>query len=228
MSYYCQINFKKMKPDEIIPFFQTLKAETVKALDKIAEAEFHCVPFFRNSLSLPDTFRDLNPQDIDNAQNWAINSVFKFRYFYDTEFELLGVYGVPDAVKPLFDKTVEFQNSCDQDYEREHWEGVGEFERIFDKWATANDAVTKEKYAAYCNESFDDAYGGEKQAKKLQYWRRSFAYKEIWKRYENTLYDDERAIYLSLFSNDDFLSARAFIIRCFEHAKEWLKEFEDG
>lgn len=37
------------------------------------------------------------------------------------------------------------------------------------------------------------------KSEQLMYWRKSFAYREIWGRYEREIFDDDNAIYFSLF-----------------------------
>lgn len=163
----------------------------------------------------------INEPDVFNtSSNWACN-LFTFRYFYDTEYHLLGVFGVPNAVKDLFDASIEFQNSCDQDYEASHWRGVKEFEEIYEKWITKDVDEIKEIYnEKYSPFNFDKEYPDPIDASEyLAYLRKSFAYEEIWERYQGELYNDEDAIYFSCFSANNLAVLYKFLSHCFTYAK---------
>lgn len=179
------------------------------------------------SFDLPEKCSDsmINEPDVFNtSSNWACN-LFTFRYFYDTEYHLLGVFGVPNAVKDLFDASIEFQNSCDQDYEASHWRGVKEFEEIYEKWITKDVDEIKEIYnEKYSPFNFDKEYPDPIDASEyLAYLRKSFAYEEIWERYQGELYNDEDAIYFSCFSANNLAVLYKFLSHCFTYAK-WLKK----
>lgn len=225
MSYWCEINFKKMEEKDIIPFLRSLKKRLVFDFSKIAKDNYVYCPFVKKHLfDLPEKYSDLvikEESDVFNASyNWACNS-FTFRYFYDTEYHLLGVFGVPNAVKDLFDASIEFQDSCDQDYEAPHWHGVKEFEEIYGKWITKDVGEIKEIYnEKYSPFNFDKEHPDPIDASKhLAYWRKSFAYEEIWKRYQGELYNDEDAIYFSCFPANDLTVLYKFLSRCFTYAK---------
>lgn len=162
MSYWCEINFKKMEEKDIIPFLRSLKKRLYFDFSEIAKDNYVYCPFVKKHLfDLPEKCSDsmINEPDVFNASsNWACN-LFTFRYFYDTEYHLLGVFGVPNAVKDLFDASIEFQNSCDQDYEASHWRGVKEFEEIYEKWITKDVDEIKEIYnEKYSPFNFDKEY----------------------------------------------------------------------
>lgn len=225
MSYWCEINFKKMEEKDIIPFLRSLKKRLVFDFSEIAKDNYVYCPFVKKHLfDLPEKYSDLvikEESDVFNASyNWACN-LFAFRYFYDTEYHLLGVFGVPNAVKDLFDASIEFQDSCDQDYEASHWHGVKEFEEIYGKWITKDVGEIKEIYNEKYNPfNFDKEYPDPIDASKhLAYWRKSSAYEEIWKRYQGELYNDEDAIYFSCFSANDLTVLYKFLSRCFTYAK---------
>ena len=78
-------------------------------------------------------YKELTVDETDLDREWFCR-VFTHRFFYDDEFGLLGIYGVPTVSRKLFDKTVYFQNSCDQDYDFKDWEGIPEFENIYNKF----------------------------------------------------------------------------------------------
>lgn len=128
---------------------------------------------------------------------------------------------VPTTVKDLFDASIEFQNSGDQDYEASHWYGVKEFEEIYGKWITKDVGEIKEIYnEKYSPFNFDKEYPDPIDAnEQLAYWRKSFAYEEIWKRYQGELYNDEDAIYFSCFSANNLAVLYKFLSHCFTYAK---------
>lgn len=231
MSYWCEINFKKMEEKDIIPFFRRLKKRLVFDSSEIAKDNYIYCPFVKKHyLDLPQKCSDLfikEPDVFSESDDWARN-LFTYRYFYDTEYHLLGVFGVPNAVKDLFDASIEFQDSCDQDYEASHWHGVKEFEKIYEQWITKDvDEIKKiynEKYEPFI---FDEEYPDPiKASKQLAYYKKSFAYEEIWKRYEDALYNDEDAIYFSCFLGCNTFSYK-FLARCFEAAKMAEEEYKE-
>lgn len=97
---------------------------------------------------------------------------------------------MPDALRYLFDGTVYFQNSCDQDYAREEYNHVQKFEEIYDNWMKKS---TEEIYKL-CKKDVEEWNKDEEM-----YYRRTYAYDEISTRYEDELYNDEKALYFSLF-----------------------------
>lgn len=224
MSYWCEINFKKMEEKDIIPFLRSLKKRLVFDFSEIANDNYVYCPFVKKHLfDLPENCSDLmiNERDLFNtSSNWAC-SLFTFRYFYDTEYHLLGVFGVPNVVKDLFDTSIEFQDSSDQDYEASHWYGVKEFEEIYGKWITKDVDEIKEIYnEKYSPSDFDKEYPDVIDASKhLAYLRKSFAYEEIWKRYQGELYNDEDAIYFSCFLVNELSVLHKFLSSCFIYAK---------
>jgi hypothetical protein len=139
---------------------------------------------------------------------------------------------VHSSVQGIFDGTVSFQNSCDQDYERSHWAGIKAFEDIFDKWAAKSDAEMLKWYKEEYNCSlYDDLdrhatpeEAAEEFAQRLDYARRSAAYKEIWGHYESTLYHDEDALYISLYGSYEIAPVTGFIKACHDAQVDWRDE----
>ena len=230
MSYSCYISFKKMNEKDIIPFFKNFKKTTTERLEAIAQKNHNYVPYLRNGLQTPPPFKEITHEQLTEAKYWARACMFQYKYFYDTKNKLLCVFGVPDCMQDLFDKTVYFQNSCDQDYERKEWEGVEAFEKIFDKWHTYSDTYVKRRYKQEYLCSFDKEYRHcptEKQKEKLDYHRRSFAYDEIWAQLSNALYCDEEAIFLSLYGGYEIAEMTAFVKYCHEANVAWHKKMEE-
>lgn len=255
MSYYCEISFKHIPREEVDDFLRVFKRETTAHITDIAKDNFNYVPYIRHSdfaeVSKPMTreewralpeeqrkalfprdFRNVDAQTIDNARYWARSCVFHHKYCYDKERQLLGVFGVHPSVQGIFDGTVSFQNSCDQDYERVHWEGIPAFEAIFDKWQGKSEAEMLKWYKQeYGTSLYDDlermatpAEAAEQFAYKLAYARRSAAYKEIWDNYESTLYNDEDALYISLYGSYEIAPVTGFIKACHDAQVDWRDE----
>lgn len=218
MSYYCQINFKQISGDKVYSFLQGFKKEVMEHLKEIAEDNFAFSPIFKAQPLLAEEFK-VTKKLLDETRSWAINSVFRYRFFYDEKLQLLGVYSVHKPIQNLFDCTVDFQNSCDQDYEFETWKGVRYFEEVAEKWKNVSDEQMKETFKEKREEEWDPKF-----CSNLDYYRRSFAYEEIWKNFEDTLYDDDSVVHLSLFGFYDFQPPRSFSHFVKEKVKEWVEE----
>lgn len=227
MSYNAQISFKSINDlKDIFPFLSRFKQVTIENLDKIAEDEFIFCPISRDyNFTLKSTYREFKYKEneiIVRSEAW-FDRLFKYRWFYNSTFNLLGIYGVPESVENIFDGTCYFQNSCDQDYERIEWGNIEVFEKIYDKWQNVSDEVIinymKEK--GYT----DDEIKSDLNYIDLNYYRRTAAYDEIWEPISNTLFDDDSITYLSIFGSWDIKYKEVFLKDCFEKAEKFfLKE----
>lgn len=177
-------------------------------------------------------FSDLLSEDrleLSECLNWA-KDCSRFKYFYDSEFKLFGVVSVPKCLKELFDTSIAFQNSCDQDYEQKVWSGIKEFENIYTKWITKDvdeviDSYNLEDDFCDFNADYPDPI---KRSEKLMYWRKTFAYREIWGRYKQETFNDDNAIYLSLFGGYESSQLYKFLKLCFAEAQTELMEFQNN
>lgn len=231
MSYYCEISFKKIEPAEIIQFFKNIKKVCGERIEEIAKTEYSYCPYIQRDLDVPNNFSAITLDKRQEAMDWANNSIFKFKYFYDAELKLLGVFGVTNVLKNLFDKTVVFQNSTDQDYEMQEWEGIECFENIFDKYTNMSDDQVKIEYKRFNNDDFDKDYeeyanSPEKIKEKLDYVRRSLCYKEIWSRYEDYLWKPENSIYFAIYGYEERAVLMRLVKACHEKQVQWQEEFE--
>ena len=229
MSYGCQISFKKIPAAEVYEFLQKFKAENIAHLGDIAEDNYVFSPISRNTSIVEDDFEPSLELKI-KTEEWAKENIFKFRWFYNKDLQLLGVYGVYDSVQHLFDKTVYFQNSCDQNYDRSNWEGIKLFEEIFDKWMDMSDEEVEKEYQKR------DPVGYEWSKKyneeiDFEYEKKTYAYEEIWNYFESTLYDDSSVVHLSLFGKYDFTPIDNFcsfiIEKIKEESKKWKEKSEE-
>lgn len=259
MSYSCFISFKKMNPAEMLTFFKQLKEHMSSHLPEVAAANHGYCPYIRQKeLSdvsgtmqraewdalTPEQKKDLFPRDFRNvdldqrseARDWAMNHVFKYGVFFDEQRGLLGVFSLPDAAHELFDGTVYFQNSCDQNYERSEWEGVAAFEAIYDKWQQMTPEQLHAHWVATNNPNLQpgekprtlyDEYEYDLRdltdeeaerfwVERFDYMRKSCAYEEIWGNYSGELYDDSSRLYLALYSREDYHILNQFVAACHE------------
>lgn len=233
MSYGCDFSFKRLEPAEIFPFLVDFKHACTKHLKEIADEQFWCCPFNVEHHPLPEPFTEITIEERRIAQYWAHNNIFKFKYFYNPELKLLGMSGVYEPLLHLFDKTVHFQDSTDQDYERSFWEGIPEFEAIYVKWMTMPWSEFDKEYAKRKGESFDDFIEREhpeyehnemKIAKKMEYYCRSFCYEEIWSHFSQHLWHDEDQIFFSVYGNSERQEIMKFIKYCYDAQIETQKK----
>ncbi|MBQ8567302.1 MAG: hypothetical protein IJ445_06960 [Clostridia bacterium] len=117
--------------------------------------------------------------------------------------------------------TCHFQNSCDQDYDFEDWKGVPYFEFIAEKWKNATDSEVIEHYRNDRGYDYDEEYASD-----LDYYRRSFAYDEIWSMCESYLYHEEDVVYISMFGGYEIAEGKGFVRKCRKAYEEWQKQFE--
>ena len=134
MSYCAQVSFKQMPIEDIEGFCEKIKQTIKDKEEEVVEADCVFSPFSRH------------PQEDEHKNffatiKWA-QDIFTYRAFTlrrDNEV-IFCVAGLPDCVEKLFDATVYFQNSTDQDYEFETWDNVPWFKEIADKHRARTDA----------------------------------------------------------------------------------------
>lgn len=228
MSYSCTISFKTISAEDIYDFLLSLKNKTIESFDAIAEDNFIYSPFSKKYIQEDDQ------QEMRKAfwetTDWARMHVFTYRYFYLKEHHLLGVYSLNKEQQTLFDCTVYFQNSCDQDYAFTEWQGIPWFEEVAAKWASATDATVLQKYKEKYDEDFENNYNGyeaERLCEKLMYWRRSFAYDEIWERIGSTLQNESGVVYVSLFGRYELHTLSAFATKVKDKYYAWLNSISE-
>ena len=153
------------------------------------------------------SYADLNDYNSrDWCMHWARN-LFSYRYMYIPEVQLLCVYGVPGIVQDLFDDTIYFQNSVDQNYDYSTWDKIDLFKEVARKWQAFTDAGVRERLHL---DNDDD----------LDYHRKSACYNEIWNNYlKQSLYDEDSVVYVQLFGYYDVDVLTKFIVTCERIAK---------
>jgi hypothetical protein len=191
-----------------------IKDACKEKFDEIAKDEFIFMPSIKNDYMLKND-SDWAKEQLDRG--WMRNCVFSYRFFYIPEQSLLGVFGVPSAINDIFDLTCYFQNSCDQDYDFEDWNGVPYFEFIAEKWKNATD---EEVYKTF---EYPDEH---EEPIDYDYYRRSNAYNEIWKMCEKYLYHEEDVVYVSIFGGYEIAEQIGFVHKCRQAYEEWRKQIE--
>lgn len=225
MSYYAKISFKQIKPEDIIPFFKEFKEAYIKKIPEIAKENYpFCPAVEKNLFNFPDLLSE-DKLELSECLNWA-KDCSRFKYFYDNEFKLLGIVGVPKCLKELFDTSIAFQNSCDQNYDRDIWSKIKAFEDIYNKWITKDVDEIKDSYNLEDDYfDFDTDYPEPiERGEMLMYWRQTFAYREIWGRYEREIFDDDNAIYFSLFGTYESSKLYRILQCCLAEANAATRE----
>lgn len=224
MSYYAEISFKKLESQDIISFLKDFKYAYVKRIPEIAKENYpFCPAVGKNLFNFQDLAED--KLQLSKCLNWA-KDCSRFKYFYDNEFKLLGIVGVPKCLKELFDTSIAFQNSCDQDYDRDIWSKIKAFEDIYNKWITKDVDEIKDSYNLEDDYfDFDTDYPEPiEKGEMLMYWRQTFAYREIWGRYEREIFDDDNAIYFSLFGTYESSKLYRILQCCLAEADAAMQE----
>ena len=214
MSYSATICFKTVREGEIYDFLKQIKDACKEKLEEIAKDEFIYMPSIKNDYMVKND-SDWVKEQLDRA--WMRNAVFSYRFFYIPEHSLLGVLSVPSAINDIFDLTCYFQNSCDQDYDFEDWNGIPYFEFIAEKWKNATDEEVYKtfEYPEEHEEPID-----------YDYYRRSNAYEEIWGMCEKYLYHEEDVVYVSMFGGYEIAEQKGFVHECRKAYEEWLNKIK--
>jgi len=192
MSYYCEIHFKQIEAENVFDFLKEFKRCAIEKIPETAKDVAYNSPLAEEIIFGGDEIV------LDELKNktiaWGRDSVFSYRYFYNKELKLLGIYGVDPQLTDIFDDVIAFQNSTDQDYSFDTWDKIEPFHRIADKWKNMSDDDIKAVYMKdhTDTEEFD-----------ADYYRRSYAYAQIWSLIHSTFDNDDEAIYFKLFSKMD-------------------------
>ena len=91
------------------------------------------------------------------------------------------------------------------------------FAQIAEKWKAATDEEIRKKY-------YGERYGEcdeDDVEENLDYYRRSFAYDEIWGMCEEYMWHDEQAVHLAMFGFYDYVPIKGFVYACRKEAEKW-------
>ena len=218
MSYECEICFKKLAPEDVYDFLLEFKHKATECRKEIAKENCCYMPTIRRHLEPPEIPKTIFDADIPEDLNWALNSIFKHRYFYDKELNLLGVYSVHKCLWDLFDGHVFFQNNCDQDYEKSDYNGIKDFENIYDKYDKYSVEQILEEFPKQ-HWNLDEEDNLAENEEQLGYCRRTLAYDEIWRRFEKTLNEESSVVYFSIYGPYENWTILEFILECYEQYK---------
>lgn len=227
MSYSCSISFIDIDKSDITDFFVHYKKEIRNHMSEVAEDEYLWVPYIKDNIwtdskKFPE-WSDLPYNDKLMAERWAQTCVFSYRYFYSDKYHLLGIFSIPKCMYHMFDGTVYFQNSCDQDYDLKDWDNIKQFEEVYNKWQNVPEKVIAVAY----NEDMDENVSDDKLKERISYFRRSKAYDEIWENIEYALELESEVVYVSLFNSIyDYEAVKLFLIHCHKYMEEHIKEGE--
>lgn len=167
MSYGIEISFVHAKDYKtavkIAHDFTNSFSNNKQELDAVIKSNELFIPSARYPANT-DREKDL----LKMADRHFVYRLFTFKFVWFPHAKLLGMigsYNKSETVTKYFPHSVYFQNSCDQDYEREFWLGIPFFENIYDeKQALSDDILILMGYDAS-----DD----------FNYIRRTLAYDEI-------------------------------------------------
>lgn len=224
MSYCASVSFKKIKEETVHSFFQQLKMKCLKNMDAYAKECWSYCPLCKKIDITKDiteeTFFSLMCDDnveFERARLWFYR-VFAYRWTFLPEHNMVAVFGVPDFLRECFDGTVCFQNSCDRDYELSEYDGISLFEKIWHSWQDK----PKKEIIEISIERYGYSPKELENNETLNYLRRVLAYDEIFDFVSDTLFNDDSALYISLFHNYDILYEKRFLYKCLKHAKKEL------
>lgn len=194
MSYSFNMCFKKISSlakamEYAKKFVDSMTNDDIK---QEIEHNYYYIPTVRYALKSDDYKNEQAYHEWN--MGWA-RDLLAIKFVYFKEQQLLGVVGANYAHQKEFFKTVcHFQNSCDQDYEREEWGKIKYFTDIWDECQNAGLDTLAENYAkkygytkAEVLEEWENEYKDGMDDEHLNYKRRSFAYDLI---YDNLGLDD--------------------------------------
>lgn len=230
MSYGCTISFKKINAEDVFDFLVRFKSEVKKNLKEIAKDQYCWIPFVRNHVEVEKDFEKIPKDEIAASKKWA-QDLFTYRYFYDKERRLLGMYGLPKQIRHLFDGSVYFQDSVDQNYDREEYKGIDDFLKIYDECMRM---TVEELAAVYENnrssidrswkEDVLDWHPEGLTDSLIDYYKKTVAYEKIWKTVEFSLWDENKIVYVSLFGYYETREIQSVLVACHKEALVRQKE----
>lgn len=227
MSYSCYISFKTIEPNDIFDFMVNLRKEAASLLDEIANENFLYSPFSRKNVEYNEEFQKkdskVRREIFKEAEEWA-QKCFSYKWFYLPNIKLFGIFGVPTCLRKLFDSTVYFQNSCDQNYEFATWNGIPLFEEITQKWKNATD---DEIFKAYESKDYCHFEKEEFIERVADYYRKTFIYDEIWAMFDNFLHDDSSTVNIALFASGDYKDIPRYVRLCLKAYEKWCEEISE-
>lgn len=205
MSYSCTVSFKEINAEDVYYFLVKVKREILKHIPEIAEDNYVYAPFvryFHKPYSELDSFAEK-----ECCCGW-VRQCLTYRYFYHPTEHLLGIYGLPNCIRDMFDDTIYFQNSTDQDYPFETWDKVKPFRTTAEQYQH-NSVVLYDRIRKQYDIDYEDFYDD------IDYWKQTACYDEIFRTYiKDTLYDDNSAVYFSCLGYYESEVENKFLYNC--------------
>lgn len=204
MSYSVSMAFTEVADEEeVLKFFNKFR-DGIKAnlKDIISENEYY-IPSIRYTYQKEDRYL-MSTFD----EYWLCNALtYKFIYLKDKNI-LACVTNEHDFLKSLFTNFTYFQNSTDQDYPYETWNGIKYFEEIRDKIKTiphnAEGIDELCKIRAENNLHIWSDYKEEWQKEKeFEYYKRETIYSIIFSLFEKKVFNgtEDDSYYISVLNN---------------------------
>ena len=191
MSYCFEMAFKKCSSyAKALEYASNyVYSITMTEMQYICKDNSYYLPFNRWSVENTD---ERLIEAVKQINSYYLENLLSFRFVYFPEKKLLAIVGgnYPRADK-YFDKSIYFQNSCDQDYEVEEWGKTKYFKQVWDKIFN----LTDEEFINLVKTEGKDWWDIDEMSSdpdKLKYLRRSFVYDTIFKELdlENWLYSN--------------------------------------
>lgn len=181
MSYYARIYFKQVKSmEEAITVLNSFIKEysSIDNMKKVIES--NRLYLYRNIYNSELKVSKKDPYKYITILEHLFQPLLTFKAMYYPKYKLLGLcfYDETNTINKYFDNFIEFQNSCDQDYEYETWNILGDF---FINKAKEFETLSVEELVK-TDEYFLECYNEDKNyfIKKLDYHKRSAMYDFVW------------------------------------------------
>lgn len=170
--YFCSCESRAAALEKAADYVKVCSSE--ESIRKMIEESTYFIPSVRYHLT-----------DHENIHLWQmldeywLKGVMTLRFVWWEKYNLLGLVGFSyPEVENYFPGFVNFQNSCDQDYEESTWLGICPFfDSVVEKYKTASakELLSDDEYEDYTEEEIE---------KSLEYHRRNAMYKAIYEQLE--------------------------------------------
>lgn len=184
MSYRLKISFKKVdSAEDVFSALEGYRQHVIDHLEEAADIDHRVYSFIRDNAITKESWEAVRKDSHDTFEMFLKASAWLERFFYQhifysKKFGVLGITGVAEVCDDFFDKVIFFQNSADQDYPRGDWEGIEGMEKIYDEAMK----MTKEELS-----KADMFWHDIDSEEELDYYRRTYAYQEIFKEFEDAI-----------------------------------------
>lgn len=167
MSEYAGIRFvSNVKQEDVYKYIRKEINEQKERFQELADTYIYlCLCKF----DYPGTKEELTSEEyrylLHQPAEYLADKILGFTFLYYPKLSLLGIMGETNTGVKL-----EFQDSCDQDYKLQYWEGVPCLNKIVEKYEKMPDEEILKRYKMEYGEKCND----------IGYYRRTFCYDEIY------------------------------------------------